>query len=76
MRIAIALIAPANLLGTTGCSPGDAGSPAAPKAISEEPISEERCAKNKAAGTITYRSGYPWLITNIDNGDALIWPAP
>lgn len=42
-------------------SAGDTASPAAPKAISEEP---------------TYRSGYQRLIKNIDNGDAPIWPAP
>jgi putative hydroxymethylpyrimidine transport system substrate-binding protein len=41
--------------GLAACSSGDdAATPAA------SAISAERCAKNKAAGTITYLSGYQW----------------
>ncbi|PWJ53622.1 NitT/TauT family transport system substrate-binding protein [Quadrisphaera granulorum] len=63
-RRGAALVALAGLLAVTGCG----GSPSAGSPSAESPsvatdgsgaaISADRCAKNRAAGTITYLSGY------------------
>jgi putative hydroxymethylpyrimidine transport system substrate-binding protein len=59
IRAALAVAATSTLIaGVTACSSGDdSATPAASKASA---ISAERCAKNKAAGTLTYLSGYQW----------------
>ncbi|MFI5934293.1 ABC transporter substrate-binding protein [Actinoplanes sp. NPDC051494] len=59
IRAAVAVAASAALLMTAACSTDDdaEGSPAASAGSA---ISAERCEKNKAAGEITYLSGYQW----------------
>jgi putative hydroxymethylpyrimidine transport system substrate-binding protein len=58
-RAAVAVAATTTLIaGVTACSSGDDS--ATPSASKASAISADRCAKNKAAGTITYLSGYQW----------------
>ncbi|AGL17348.1 ABC transporter substrate-binding protein [Actinoplanes sp. N902-109] len=59
-RAALAVAAStAALLATTACGSDDDG-PATPAAPAGSAISADRCARNKAAGPITYLSGYQW----------------
>jgi putative hydroxymethylpyrimidine transport system substrate-binding protein len=56
-RTLFAAVAAVALLTTTAACGGDDDAPAA---ASGTAISADRCAKNKAAGKITYLSGYQW----------------
>jgi NitT/TauT family transport system substrate-binding protein len=58
LRAALALVASAGLIAAAGCS--SSGDSATPAASAGSSISAARCAKNKAAGPITYLSGYQW----------------
>ncbi|WP_306208011.1 ABC transporter substrate-binding protein [Actinoplanes sp. RD1] len=61
IRTTLAVAAAATLLGSVAaCGSSDDDASASPSASSGSAISAERCAKNKAAGEITYLSGYQW----------------
>ncbi|MEV4343013.1 ABC transporter substrate-binding protein [Actinoplanes sp. NPDC049596] len=59
LRALFSVIATTALLTTTAAC-GSSDDEAAPAAAAGTAISADRCAKNKAAGKVTYLSGYQW----------------
>ncbi|GAA2587578.1 hypothetical protein GCM10010435_77340 [Winogradskya consettensis] len=59
-RTAMAVAASAALLTSVAACSSDDDDSATPAASAGTAISADRCAKNKAAGEITYLSGYQW----------------